>query len=51
MHFVLEERMRKEADLFESDTEPSELWSCKICKNHNIDIDKNCSKCDRNKFS
>lgn len=50
MHFVLDTRQRTKKDLFDSDDESLEFWSCKKCKNHNIDINKNCSKCNRNKY-
>ncbi len=49
MHFVLNASKRTTNDLFESDDELLEIWNCLKCKNHNIDIKKNCSKCNRNK--
>jgi hypothetical protein len=49
MYFVIEKRIRKKEDLFTSDEE-IELWSCNKCDNHNIDVKKNCRKCNRNKY-
>ncbi len=51
MYFVLVNRLRKKEDLFGSDDEPSEMWKCKKCDNHNIDVKKACSKCNTNKFN
>jgi hypothetical protein len=42
-------RMRTIWDLFESKDVP-EVWTCKKCNNHNIDVRKNCSKCENNKY-
>jgi hypothetical protein len=48
MYFVLDKRIRTNEDLFDTDDEP-ELWTCKKCNNHNIDVKMKCSKCNRNK--
>jgi hypothetical protein len=50
MHFVVDTRQRTKEDLFDSDDESLEFWSCTKCKNHNIDLNKTCSKCNRNKY-
>ena len=50
MYFVLDMRIITNEDLFGSDDEPSDLWSCKNCNNHNIDIFRVCIKCNRNKY-
>ncbi len=50
MYYFMEKRLRKNEDLFESDDEP-DLWTCKKCNNHNIDVNKNCSKCEKNKYN
>ncbi len=42
--------MRTKEDLFASDDEP-ELWNCKECKNHNINVKKQCCKCGKNKYN
>jgi hypothetical protein len=42
--------MRSSEDLFFSDDEP-QLWTCKKCSNHNIDIKRNCCKCEKNKYN
>jgi hypothetical protein len=49
-YYFLEKRTRKIEDLLVSDDEP-DLWTCKKCNNHNIDLKKNCSKCGKNKFN
>jgi hypothetical protein len=42
--------LRKNEDLFTGEDDP-DLWTCKNCNNHNIDLKKNCSKCGKNKIN
>jgi hypothetical protein len=50
MYYSIDKRIITNEDLFESDDEPIELWSCYQCKKHNIDVKKPCCKCKRNKY-
>jgi hypothetical protein len=51
MYYSMDKRIITNEDLFGSDDEPKELWSCFQCKKHNIDIKKDCSKCKKSKYS
>ena len=51
MYYSMDKHIITNEDLFGSEDEPSELWSCFQCKKHNIDIAKACSKCKKTKYS
>ncbi len=50
-YYNMDRRIITNEDLFGSDDEPKELWTCFHCKKHNIDIKKACSKCKKSKYS